>query len=593
MDTLQSTSRFLMQATLGVNYATIKQVSETGIENWLNTQLNMPVKSHQTFESSTRNIWQHFRHKLLDKHGEAAINGEGNNPALPYKWYFHMAWWQHTLASHDELLRQRVAQALSEILVISDNSALELDAVGMASFYDLLYNHAFGNYAELLYDVSLHPCMGVYLSHMNNRKADPAQHIHPDENYAREVMQLFSIGLYELNPDGSRKTGPDGQPVATYDNTDIKQLARVFTGLKAHSYQHEWNTGAWDPSYNGAAVGFDDGVEKSWKTVPFVNMTQPMVIEEAYHDSQPMQLLKGHLQLPGNQSGTQEIRSTINALVSHPSTAPFIARHLINQLVTSNPSPAYVKAVAAKFGSKGDLKAVVREILSWPLQNPVSKASFISAYQEPGNHSATKEIQSQKLKAPLLRVTQLLRGFNASNQSGRLWLIGDDIQAQLQQHPLSSPTVFNFYKPDFVPHGPLERRGLVAPEFELLTSATAISYVNMLYYWFFADYYPAVSSQISTQPGIHNVAKLDPDRLAANPADKLTLDFSTEQALARAGRYDELIDRMSLLLTGKTNLPVKAQIKAAFSTYADNPLWVVQTVAFMLAISAEFTVQEA
>ncbi len=593
MDTLQSTSRFLMQATLGVNYATIKQVSEAGIENWLENQLNTPAKTSQTFESSTRNIWQYFRHKLLTEHGETAINGEGNNPALPYKWYFHMAWWQHTLASNDALLRQRVAQALSEILVISDNSALELDAVGMASFYDLLYNHAFGNYAELLYDASLHPCMGVYLSHMNNRKADPAQHIHPDENYAREVMQLFSIGLYELNPDGSRKTDGDGNSIPTYDNRDIKQLARVFTGLKAHSYQHEWNTGAWDPSYNGAAVGFDDGVDKSWKTVPFVNMTRPMVVEEAYHDRQPKQLLKGHLQLPGNQSGEQEIRTTINALVSHPSTAPFIARHLINQLVTSNPSPAYVRAVAAKFGRQGDLKAVIREILSWPLQHPVAQENFASAYQDSGNNTRGKTIQSQKLKAPLLRVTQLLRGFTARNQSGRYWLIGDDIQAQLQQHPLSSPTVFNFYKPDFVPHGPLERRGLVAPEFELLTSATAISYVNMLYYWFFADDYPAVSTRISTAPGIHNVAELEPGSLSTHREDKLALDFSTELALARAGRYDALIDHMSLLLTGKTDLSIKPQIKAAFSSYAHNPLWVVQTVAFMLAISAEFTVQDA
>ena len=588
MDNLNRTSRFLMQATLGVNHATLKQVADTGIEPWLEQQLDRRVKSNSTFEASTRSIWQHFRTRLKSAYGESAINGEGNNPALAYKWYFHMAWWDHTLSSHSDLLRQRVAQALSEILVISDNSSLELDAVGMGSYYDLLYNHAFGDYADLLHDVSLHPCMGVYLSHMNNRKADPAQHIHPDENYAREVMQLFSIGLYELNPDGRRKTDRQGNAVPTYDNADIKELARVFTGLRAHSYQYEWPTSFWSSRYNGYNVGFEDGIDKSYKTVPFVNMTKPMVIDEDYHDRGSKRLLNGHIQLPGRQSGKQEIRATIDALVSHPNTAPFIARHLINQLVTSNPSAAYVRAVAAKFGRRGNLKAVVREVLTYPLRNPVAHVEFSAA-----RHEGKQTVQSQKLKSPLLRVTQLLRGFSASNKSGRLWLIGDDIQAMLQQHPLSSPTVFNFYKPDFVPHGPLERRDLVAPEFELLTSATAIAYVNFMYYWFFGDAYPAVSTQINATPGTLNVPELDPDRLQKTSRDRIHLDFSYELQLASAGNHDELIDHMSLRLTGQTDLAIKPRIKSAFERYKDTPIWVVQTVAFMLAISPEFTVQEA
>ena len=181
MDSLHDTSRFLMQATLGAKHATLKQVAEAGIENWLNQQLNTTPRHQNTFSNATNEIWQSFRQKLVAAHGESTINGDGNDPALPYKWYFHMAWWQHTLSQEDDLLRQRVAQALSEILVISDNSSLELNAVGMGSYYDLLYNHAFGSYADLLYAVSLHPCMGVYLSHMNNRKADPSRHIHPDE----------------------------------------------------------------------------------------------------------------------------------------------------------------------------------------------------------------------------------------------------------------------------------------------------------------------------------------------------------------------------------------------------------------------------
>ena len=589
MNSLPQTSRFLMQATLGADWATLTTVAKTGIERWLDQQLSTPLTQPTTFENATRNIWQHFRMQLVQRHGETAINGDGNNPALPYKWYFHMAWWHHTLSSRDHLVRQRVAQALSEILVISDNSVLELDAVGMASYYDLLYRHAFGNYSDLLFGVSMHPCMGVYLSHMNNRKADPAKHIHPDENYAREIMQLFSIGLYQLNPDGSRKSDDNGNPIPTYDNRDIKELARVFTGLKANSYRYEWVTSFWGADYNGYPVEFNDGIEKTYKTVPFVDMTQPMTVEEAYHDRGAKRLLKGHIDLPGKQNGHDEIRATVKRLVAHPSTAPFIATHLIKRLVTSNPSPAYIKSVASKFGAEGNLKEVVREILTYPLRHRVAETELPSAYQHDG-----KTLQSQKLKSPLLRTTQLLRAFNVSNGARKLWLIGDDIQEMLSQHPLSAPTVFNFYKSDFVPHGSLEKSNMVAPEFELHTSATSIAYVNLMYYWFFGEYYPAVSTTISHDPETPNVAELDIDTLQQNAANRLTLDFRREIAMATdPRRHDDLIDHMSMLLTGKTNLSIKSKINTAFKDYQDNPQWVVQTIAFMISISPEFSVQEA
>lgn len=577
MNSLQQTSRFLMQSTLGADWNKVFEVSERGIEQWIQDELNTPLYTENTYEQSTRRIWHHFRTRLRRWYGEASIDGDGNNPALPYKWYFHMAWWQQTLGSQEHLLRQRVAQALSELLVISDNSVLELDSIGMGSYYDLLYKHAFGSYTDLLYDVSMHPCMGVYLSHMNNQKADPEQRIHPDENYAREIMQLFSIGLFEMNQDGSYKTDASGARIPTYDNRDIKELARVFTGLKAASYQYEWNTSFWDPSYNGYPVEFEDGVDKKYKTVPFVNMVKPMEVDENYHDRGAKQLLKGYVSLEGGQSGQAEIYTLVQQLVAHPNTAPFVAKHLITQLVTSNPSAHYVKTVAQKFGTQGDLGAVVKEILTYPLRYPVSDSG----------------LNSQKLKSPLLRTTQLLRAFKVYNQSGRYWLLGDDIQESLQQHPLSAPTVFNFYKPDFTPHGALEKAKLLAPEFELHTSATSIAYVNTMYNWFFGEYYPMVSTQASAEEGLINVAEMNPDTLYKRKKDRLKPDFSYEMTLARdLSRHDELIDQMSLLLTGKINLPIKAQIKAAFKDYRTNPLWVIQTIAFMLAISPEFTVQE-
>lgn len=589
MDSQSKTNRFLMQATLGADAELQQQVARQGISDWLEQQLNMAPLASDLFQNSTENIWHYFRTRLKNEYGEQAINGEGNNPALPYKWYFHMAWWQHALSDNNDYLRQRVAQALSEILVISDNSVLELDAVGMGSYYDLLYRHAFGSYADLLQDVSMHPCMGVYLSHMNNRKANPAENIHPDENYAREIMQLFSIGLYELNSDGSRKKDKQGRDIPTYDNRDIKQLARVFTGLKAHSYQYEWRTSFWQPEYNGYQVGFNDGIDKTYKTVPFVNMTQAMKVDESYHDRGSKTLLKGHIKLPAGRSGEQEIAAVVKRLVAHPSTAPFIARHLINQLVTSNPSLEYIKAVAKQFGPEGNLKKAVREILTFPLKNPVAVKRFSSARKEDNTL-----VQSQKMKSPLMRVTQLLRAFKVSNNSGKKWLCGDDIQAMLTMHPLSAPTVFNFYKPDFVPHGALADANLVAPEFELHTSATSIAYVNLMYYWFFGNYWPAVSTVINQTAGIHNVPELDPEVLKNYRNDKLKGDFRRYIAMAEeVSQQDEMIDELALLLTGRSQPALKQRIQNAIRLYRNKPEWVVQTSVFMLAISPEFVIQEA
>lgn len=586
---LEDTSRFLMQATLGADQKLLQQVHQIGAERWLDDQLNTPVGNKGPFEKSTRKIWKNFRKRLKRAHGEEAINGDGNNPALPYKWYFRMAWWNHTLTQREDLLRQRVAQALSEVLVISDASSLELDAIGMANYYDLLYKHAFGSYSDLLYDVSMHPMMGIYLSHMTNQKADKAKNIHPDENYAREIMQLFSIGLFELNADGTEKLDDGGNPIPTYDNRDIKELARVFTGLLPAAYQYEWITSFWENSYNGYPVQFDDGVEKAYKTVPFIDATKPMIVEEAYHDRGAKSLLNGRLTLPGDQPGANEIRSTINQLVAHPTTAPFIATHLINRLVTSNPSPAYVEAVSRAFGPNGDLKNAVRAILTYPLTNEVASNQLSSAYKTP-----TKTVQSQKLKSPLHRVTQVLLAFGVHNQTGRLWLLGDDIQEALQMHPLSAPTVFNFYKPEFTPHGALQKMGLRAPEFELHTAATSVAYINNIYYWFFGGYLPLVSTEIGSGREQMMVMEFDPETLWADTKNALRFDLSEEIKIAQnRGRHDELIDRISVLLTGRTDANMRKRIKQAYAQYSDNPEWVVQTIAFMIAVSPEFNVQEA
>ena len=510
-DTRQEASRFLMQATLGADHDTIKTVSRQGTASWLDQQLNADLDDDDRYLTKTTEIWQSFRERLVKAHGIKALDGDGNNPALPYQWYFRMAWWGQELSPNTEnLLRHRVALALSEILVISENSQLELDAEGLASYYDILYTNAFGQYTDMLYDVSMHPTMGVYLSHLNNRKADPSKNIHPDENYAREIMQLFSIGLFELNMDGTRKKDAKGNDIPTYDNRDIKEMARIFTGLKASQYLYEWDTDYFP--YSGDRISFSDGVSKTYKTIPFVDMVRPMVIDEKFHDKDSKKLLGARINLPARQKGKQDILMAVKALVAHPSTAPYIAHKLIQQMVTSNPSPTYVQAVASKWGTEGDMKAVIREIFTHP------------------------EAQNgKKLKAPVLRVTQLLRAFNANNSSGKLWLTGDDIKEQLSQHPLAAPTVFNFYKPDYSPHGKIADEGLVAPEFELHNSSTSVAYINTMYGWLFGDYYPLVSTEISKK--YDNVPELDPDTLFGNSRDVLRPDFSEERG---AGTTQEL-----------------------------------------------------
>ncbi len=565
-DTRQEASRFLMQATLGADHETIEKVSRQGTTSWLDEQLDTGLKNNDRYLKKTSEIWQSFRKKLVKAHGVKALDGDGNNPALPYQWYFRMAWWDKNLSSDTEnLLRHRVALALSEILVISENSQLELDAEGLASYYDILYTNAFGSYKDMLYDVSMHPTMGVYLSHLNNRKADPSKNIHPDENYAREIMQLFSIGLFELNMDGTRKKDANGNDIPTYDNRDIKEMARIFTGLKASQYLYEWDTGFFP--FSGDNISFSDGVSKTYKSIPFVDMVNPMVIDDKYHDTGAKKLLGGRINLKARQRGKKDIRMAVKALVAHPSTAPYIAHKLIQQMVTSNPSPAYVQAVASKWGPEGDMKAVIREIFTHP-----------------------EAQKGKKLKSPILRVTQLMRAYNATNSSGKLWLTGDDIKEQLSQHPLAAPTVFNFYKPDYSPHGKITNKGLVAPEFELHNSSTSVSFINTMYGWFFGEYYPLVSTQISQS--VNNVPELDPDTLFSNKRDALYLDFSEELVLARRKKFKDLIRRVSLTLNGTEKCDVEREIMSAISNYPTESKWVVQTVVFIVSISPQFAVLE-
>lgn len=354
--------------------------------------------------------------------------------------------WFRNVVLGDDQLRQRVAFALSEIMVVSQLGALQNRPFAVADFYDLLVENAFGNYRDLMEEVTLHPAMGVYLSMLGNEKPNPTLNIRPDENYARELMQLFSIGLVELNMDGTERLDGNNQPVPTYDQAVIEGFAHVFTG------------------WTWAGVGTFHPPEF---LVPQSSQYFPMAHWSEFHDTGEKTLLNGVV-LPPGQTGEQDLEDALDNIFNHGNVAPFMAIRLIQRLTTSNPSPGYVRRVAEVFedngfGERGDLGAVVKAILLDPESRP----------------AMAMEIDG-KLKEPLLRLTQLFKAYNATSASGRYPLVASYIL--FGQGPLQSPSVFNFFSPFFAPPGEIRNSNLVAPELEIATEYLNTLYTNYMFF---------------------------------------------------------------------------------------------------------------
>ncbi|MGF1528054.1 MAG: DUF1800 family protein [Candidatus Competibacterales bacterium] len=437
--------RFLNQATFGADEALILQVANQGIESWLDQQLAMPSGRLMPI------TWQMARDFGYREDGEFFI-GPG---------WLGWSWWQQVLTGRD-LVRQRVAFALSEIFVISQrNDNLEDAAIGVIQYYDKLIDGALGNFRDLLRNVTLDPCMGLYLSHMGNRKADPVTMRFPDENYAREVMQLFTIGLFELNPDGSRVKDANGNDIPTYDNDTIANFARVFTGL--HSSKLALKDGEF-VFYEG------DGTATPITPVDVDTffLSEPMVMFEEVHDREEKRLLNGAV-LPAGQTGMQDIEDALDNLFNHPNVGPFIGRQLIQRLVKSNPTPSYIRRVAEAFddngsGERGDMAAVVRAIL---LDTEARDASWMN------------DPQHGMLREPFVRYVQMARALNAHSDSGYYLARSEPIATALGQYPLQSPSVFNFFSPNHRPAGTLAQADLYGPEFQILNSYTALQGYNL------------------------------------------------------------------------------------------------------------------
>ena len=415
--TVDQAARFLHQAAFAASDAQIARVQTLGYSAWLDEQFAAP-RTQGHFD------WMIERGYNTTANVDT-FNGTDNTL------------WRKFIGSPDAL-RQRMTLALSEIFVIS-MAGLPVGWRGflVAAYVDILEAQAFGNYRQLLQEVTLSPAMGVYLNMRGNQKADPATGRLPDENYAREVLQLFSIGLQELRADGTLR---DGRAQDTYTQQTIAELARVFTGWEFDGFNRT------EPGYT----------------------RRPMVNLAARHDNTAKSALG--VAIPAGTPAAQALQTALDAIAGHANVAPFISRQLIQRLVTSNPSPAYVGRVAAVFnnngqGQRGDFKAVLKSIL---------------LDEEARRDPAPGEVARGRLAEPMVRFIQWARTFGLASPTG-LWNIGalSDPSTRLAQSPLRSPSVFNFFRPGYVPpNSELGRQGVTAPEFEITDESSTVGWVN-------------------------------------------------------------------------------------------------------------------
>jgi uncharacterized protein (DUF1800 family) len=508
----EDASRFLAEATFGATDGDIHHLSKIGYTAWLNEQFNTLATLHEPVVEQSL-LLNNPPCNAGDVKCNAALFVQNNQQET----YVQQTFWQQAMTGNDQL-RQRVKYSLTELFVISStNPAVANMPRGMANYYDMLGADAFGNFRKLLEDVTLNPMMGQFLSILANDKGDANRD--PDENYAREVMQLFTIGLYKLNPDGTQKLDPTGNPIPTYSNNDVLGLAKVFTGFSWNVPGDQSNT-AWSNCcvYVGTGVGED---------------LLPMQNYPNHHSTAEKDFLGVTIPTQSNPDPVGDLKIALDTLFNHPNTPPFFCKQMIQHLVMSSPSPAYVGRVAAVFqdngsGVRGDMKAVIQAILL----DPEARNSV----------AASTNPQYGKVREALVRYTEWARAFTAQSRNGAFNLGSpEDPIFGLGQMALRSPSVFNWFAPGYVPPGTsLEKAGLLAPEMQMTDVSTVVGYLNYMQTAIGAD--------------------------AVNGPDVFS-NYTTEIALATAP--DQLVDRVNLLLmAGEMDSTLRSQILAAVNSIA-------------------------
>jgi uncharacterized protein (DUF1800 family) len=499
-------ARFLLQASYGPTLQDITAVQQRGYDGWITSQIVQTESSHLAY---------------VDR-----LPGED----LP-SWEARESIWSQAILGPDQL-RQRVALALSEIFVVSDRDDDLAGVEGIAAYMDILSRNAFGSFRVLLEEVTLSPSMGVYLDMLGNDREDPETGRKANENFARELLQLFSIGLYRLHPDGTLQLDAGGLPIATYDQEVVEGYARVFTG---------WTFAAQDRS-------------EEWRFYwPVPRFRQPMEVWDEHHSEGPKEILDGVV-IPAGLSPAQDLDRALDAVFAHPNVGPFICRQLIQRLVTSNPSPAYVYRCGRTFanngwGVRGDLGAVVRSILlDWEARSPDLLA-------QPG---------FGKVREPVVRFVTLLRALGARPPADgrfRYYWIGS-AEWGLNQAPLSAPTVFNFFDPSYAQPGAIADAGLVSPELQITNETSVFGTANYLHWVLFDG--------------------------GADDNTNITLDWSY---LTSAANDAQLLDRVTLLFYGgRLSSQTRTILAQALADpdFPTDPVYRAQTLVWLVALSPEF-----
>jgi uncharacterized protein (DUF1800 family) len=530
-------ARFLFQAAFGGTQNQIDELSETlDFEGWIDDQISLPSTN---ILNATRQSYE------LAKQRDQWLNG-GTSDLDYNEVHFQYAWW-HSAMTRPDILRQRIAFALSEIFVISTDSDIRNDGDGVGSYYNMLMGNAFGNFRELLEDVTYSPAMGIFLSHFQNQKSDEEANIFPDENYARELMQLFTIGLYELKVNGNLKMDANENPIQTYFDDDVRNLAKVLTGFGAGSLTE-------DGIQQDRPLNFNTSAN-------LLNYTTPMVVYDEYHEDGEKTIF-GDKYIPEGQTGDEDIAMALDYLFEHPNVGPFIARRLIQQLIKSNPSPSYINDVANAFnnngdGIRGDMETVVKTIL----------------LHEEARTCLWLETESNgKLKSPVGRYLQFARHFADKESNDTFWTSGYAFENETFQLPLSSPSVFNFYLPDYQPNGEIYNQGLYAPEFQIYNSVTSLGYANQADTW-------------SRLQRVFTIFDLE-----------YTVDLFMEDLLEAAQSPHVLVNQMDVLLCeGRMSPETRNIITTAIENMNFSSEYLEDRVEFALyltLISPDFTIQK-
>jgi uncharacterized protein (DUF1800 family) len=592
-------SRFLQQAAFGGQIAEINALSNplaanasTALNDWLTQQFNMPMPIAPAYDSATpsyssSSMYQWMYNRVTtpqppNNYGDSLIDDR-----------IHEAWWRNAASAPDQL-RQRVATALSEIFVVSEiNDTIDGNLPGLASYYDMLADDAFGNFRQLLADVTFHPIMGEYLNFRGNAKATPPAS--PNENYAREIMQLFTIGLYMLQPDGTLMLDQNGQPIPTYDQSTITNFAQVFTGYNTSgtpvnipTLVNGTNANIDPPVVSNVAsfyqkrmlISPSNGSNHSGTVKYLLGYTNNGVWNSTYPTAPTFPAATQPSYIPANASQTattttSELNFALDDIFNHPNVGPFICKQLIQKLVGSNPSPAYVYRVAQVFAddgtpqhARGNMQAVITAILTdYEARSP-------SLLTQPG-YGKTRE--------PMIRMANVLRSCNGFSVSGK-WFIGKTDNT-LAQTIFRSPTVFNFYDPHYVQPGVIQTGGLVSPEFDIIYETTITNAQNMLYTGIYANY----NSNPPTGTGFRGDGY----------GNDVYLDFSTAGNglinVAQSQGVGPLLDRVGLLLTGAPldpNVKSRIQLFIAANISPTNYLAEAQAAVHLVATSSQASVQK-